>query len=160
MLALLASIAAILSFFLSYKNMGFLPWFIDFVHLFIVYFPPLFAGLIVYEIAIKKKYDVSKLLALNILFVVMVLGITFNKICPLTTLYNKAANLHPCTPFIHDIRDRLVDNNHDKIQYYTSDNDKCEKNLQAWLHGQLYTVLTIIFLDIIFFVKVMRQKSL
>jgi hypothetical protein len=146
----------LISFVLSFKHTGFVPWIVDFVHLFILYFQPLFVCLIIYEIAILNKYDVSKLLAINTVFIVMVLGVVVNRMCPLTTLYNKAANIHPCTPFFYDIRKRL-NMKKEEIQYYVIDNDKCEKNTKSWLHGQLYTCLTLIFLNILFFIKYFRQ---
>lgn len=88
------------------------------------------------------------------MFFFMVLGIIFYGMCPLTIIYNKVTNQHPCTPFLWKLEDRFNKEQKDaKVKYYTIDNNECEKNTKAWLTGQVYSAMTIAGLNILFFIK-------
>lgn len=149
MLRLVLLLSILFSLTLSYKNVGFYPWIIDFVHLFVIHFYSLLTILIIYEIAILKRYDVIKLLFINIVFLVMVLGLTVYGMCPLTILYNKAANLHTCTPFYASVFERVYIDTQ-KQNNFLPENDICSKNTRAWLNGQMPLSLTILSLNILF----------
>lgn len=148
------------SYILSFKTNGFLPWLIDFTHLFITFLVTGLTMFIVYEIVVLRKYDIVKLLFVNIFFLFMVLGVVFYGMCPLTIIYNKLTDQPVCTPFLWKIADRFDKQQLDtKVKYYTTDNDGCQKNTKAWLSGQVYSVLTITALNVLFFIKYINGKD-
>lgn len=156
-LCVVGIVITVISFVLSFKSIGLLPWSIDFFHLLIVYFQSAFVIVIIFEIVALHKYDIIKLLFINIMFMFMVLGMVFYGMCPLTILYNKVTNQHKCTPFLWKFADRFDKQRYDaKVQYYThptNNNDACEINTRAWLTGQVYPCLTIIALNVLFFIR-------
>lgn len=150
--------ATVIAFIFSMRNIADqapLACTIDFVHLFIMYFGVLLVAQVFCEIIFLDYYDSQKLMFLNIIFVIMVVGVLFFGMCPLTIWYNNVSGCAKCRPFLWSINDRCGDQEarRAKEATFNVDNDECHKNTLAWWKGQKLTIPIIVLLNMLFVIK-------
>lgn len=126
---------------------------VDVIHVFVSLLPPFIIATILFDIIINKKFDVRKVLFIDVFYLSMVTGILFYGMCPLTIMYNKILGIHDCVPFFSNWRKRFDSNaRHSTNDHFTRDNPNCEKNTRAWMKGQTYSILVVLTINILFFI--------
>ena len=118
---------------------------VDVVHRVIVAALMVYVAYVLMFDILLQRFNIARLCVLNAAFCVLIAGVSYFKMCPLTILYNKLADEPPCTPFSWDA---LSPSRVSRTQ-----GPPCYENTYMWLDANLVYALVVGAINVAYFCK-------